>query len=728
MQQVFRNISFSVILFSLVVISGTAFSQTNYSGIWLTGDADYKVWSDANWKSFHAKWDELRNQNYRLVDIETILGDGERRYFGIWHSGFDLSRLWVGINWFTFKEKWDEARADGLRLVDVEIYHDRQGRKFIGVWREGFHDEEFVFDQTWDNFQKKWNELNEANFRLIDFEIYYINGDLRYAGVWQSGESNDLFLHDLPWDKFEEINIKLSEGKMRLVDLEMHPVSKGVKSFSGLWYREAGSQRILAEQGWNAFLDKIRSWPREGYALVDLETESRESVFYAGAGDASSSSTGRNDYSSSSSGHSSSSSNSSSGSTVSPPPPSDDTSGYIVAGGEERGKASYYADKFHGRKTASGELYDKNAMTTAHRTHAFGTLLKVTNETTGQSVVVRVNDRGPHVPSRVVDLSRAAAVKVDAITMGIIDVVVVPVVDPNAAQNNTTADNSSESTSGSSTTVASNTSNDNTSENQQSSSSNTSSSNSSSAEDVVAAGKVESGKASYYADKFHGRKTASGELYDRNKMTCAHRTHPFGTLLKVTNEGNNRSVVVRVNDRGPHSPGRIVDLSNIAAQQIGLIQQGIAEVKVVPVKIANENGGGQSDLASSTSSTSSNSNDSGNSGNSSSSSSSSSDGDIERGKASYYANKFNGRRTASGEIFDQNKLTCAHRTHPFGTYLKVTNVDNGLSVIVRVNDRGPHVPSRVVDLSAEAADRLDAIRLGIIDVEVEVVSNDEAEN
>jgi rare lipoprotein A len=88
------------------------------------------------------------------------------------------------------------------------------------------------------------------------------------------------------------------------------------------------------------------------------------------------------------------------------------------------------------------------------------------------------------------------------------------------------------------------------------------------------------GLASYYADKFHGRLTANGEVFDADDLTAAHRSLRFGTMLQVTNLKNNKSVVVRVNDRGPHIRGRIVDLSNAAATEIGLGRSGTARVKL----------------------------------------------------------------------------------------------------------------------------------------------------
>lgn len=93
----------------------------------------------------------------------------------------------------------------------------------------------------------------------------------------------------------------------------------------------------------------------------------------------------------------------------------------------------------------------------------------------------------------------------------------------------------------------------------------------------------ENGKASYYADRYHGLKTASGERFDTAAMTCAHRNYAFGSMLKVTRLDNQRSVIVRVNDRGPFVAERIIDLSKNPARQLGLLRAGMAEVLVEPL-------------------------------------------------------------------------------------------------------------------------------------------------
>lgn len=86
------------------------------------------------------------------------------------------------------------------------------------------------------------------------------------------------------------------------------------------------------------------------------------------------------------------------------------------------------------------------------------------------------------------------------------------------------------------------------------------------------------GKASYYAHKFEGKRTSSGQPYRGSERTAAHRTYPFGTLLEVTNRANGSKTVVRVNDRGPHSKSRLIDLSYSAAKDLGLVSSGTANV------------------------------------------------------------------------------------------------------------------------------------------------------
>ena len=109
---------------------------------------------------------------------------------------------------------------------------------------------------------------------------------------------------------------------------------------------------------------------------------------------------------------------------------------------------------------------------------------------------------------------------------------------------------------------------------------------------------TQKGKASYYSKRATGSRTSSGDRLHHDSLTCAHRTHPFGTMLRVTNPQNGKSVVVKVTDRGPYGRGRIIDLSWRAAKKLDILAKGVAMVTVevaddivVPFKVKNEKKG-----------------------------------------------------------------------------------------------------------------------------------------
>lgn len=104
--------------------------------------------------------------------------------------------------------------------------------------------------------------------------------------------------------------------------------------------------------------------------------------------------------------------------------------------------------------------------------------------------------------------------------------------------------------------------------------------------EAVRPGWSETGRASWYGPGFHGRATASGEIYDMEAMTAAHPWLPFGTLVRVENRENRRVAVVRINDRGPFARGRILDVSRAAARELGLLGPGTAEVRVTVLEMA----------------------------------------------------------------------------------------------------------------------------------------------
>jgi rare lipoprotein A len=103
-------------------------------------------------------------------------------------------------------------------------------------------------------------------------------------------------------------------------------------------------------------------------------------------------------------------------------------------------------------------------------------------------------------------------------------------------------------------------------------------------------GQVLTGVASYYHDSLHGNKTASGKRYNKNTLSAAHKTLPFGTKVRVTDPKSGRSVVLEVNDRGPFVKGRIIDLSRRAASELGILKRGVAKVKVEILSVPGRRG------------------------------------------------------------------------------------------------------------------------------------------
>jgi rare lipoprotein A len=99
---------------------------------------------------------------------------------------------------------------------------------------------------------------------------------------------------------------------------------------------------------------------------------------------------------------------------------------------------------------------------------------------------------------------------------------------------------------------------------------------------------VQIGGASWYGPGFNGKKTASGDLFDESKFTAAHKTIPLGSKARVTHLGNGRSVEVLINDRGPYAPGRLIDLSQAAAKALGILENGIAKVRVELLPVGSQ--------------------------------------------------------------------------------------------------------------------------------------------
>lgn len=265
-------------------------------------------------------------------------------------------------------------------------------------------------------------------------------------------------------------------------------------------------------------------------------------------------------------------------------------------------------------------------------------------------------------------------------------------------------------------------------------------------------------KVSYYADYFHGRRTANGEIFNMHKMTAAHKNLPFGTILRVTNTENNKSVLVRINDRGPYVRGRELDLSLGAAKQIGIASKGVASVLIEAVNNQEEYEQYVASLVSEDYAepaytqqvallNQTSKRDMSNSEEIRLLASASSqvyiappttesqsnyllkdrlsyvpDGTFTVGKAFVYPDSYEGKKMKNGKPYLSSNYTCAHNKYPVGRILKVTRKDNpDLSVVVEVTDSQP-IQDYDIQLSWTAASDLELFNYPQPQVIIEEIS------
>jgi rare lipoprotein A (peptidoglycan hydrolase) len=191
-------------------------------------------------------------------------------------------------------------------------------------------------------------------------------------------------------------------------------------------------------------------------------------------------------------------------------------------------------------------------------------------------------------------------------------------------------------------------------------------------------GEVEITRASWVSPDLKGKVGAYGDIHDPDALIAAHPSLPYGTFVRVYNLDNGRAAVLRITDRAKDRPDKRLFVSKRAAELLDMVDAGVANVRIEPIE-------------------------------------------AQVGIASWYGSMFHGRRTSSGEVYDQNALTAAHRFLPFGTTLRVTNLETERSVLVRVNDRGGFIKGRVVDLSRRAAEEIGVLANGKAAVRVEIV-------
>lgn len=248
--------------------------ERQYIGVWREGShIELKV-KIAGWPGFVEKWDDLSNDSFRLVEINTFVENGERQYLGVFQRGDGDYALWQGRTWDEFQNVNTDLEAKGLRLVDMDTFDAGGVRYYVGVWRQGRDQQKLWRTEGWDAFTAEWETLGEQGLRLVDIETYLAgSGNRVYVGIWREGGGLQGLLSVTGWDAFIEAWTDLGENyDLRLVDIETFPVP-GDRQFLGVWRPGTDGYVLESHTGYDKFWQASEVWRFQGLRLVDIHVE-----------------------------------------------------------------------------------------------------------------------------------------------------------------------------------------------------------------------------------------------------------------------------------------------------------------------------------------------------------------------------------------------------------------------------------------------------------------------
>jgi hypothetical protein len=249
---------------------GLPLVQQTYTGVWRQGNDAHYLWVNASWNSFVAKWQQLAQQNLRLVDLKITREGGVERFHGVWRQGTGGYYLWVNADQANFVTKWQQLAAQGLRLVDIEVQNVNGTLLYSGVWLPGTDGYYLWLNADWNNFLSKWQQLAQQNLRLVDLKIVTIGGQQRFFGVWRQGTGGYYLWVNADWSNFVAKWQQLASQNLRLVDIEITQSAQGQR-FSGVWLPGSDSYYLWAGADWQHFLLKWQEVSAQGLRLIDLD-------------------------------------------------------------------------------------------------------------------------------------------------------------------------------------------------------------------------------------------------------------------------------------------------------------------------------------------------------------------------------------------------------------------------------------------------------------------------
>lgn len=253
-------------------------SEQQFTGIWRQGNTDQLIRRGYTTDQFHEEWTTLSEADYQLFDLETYEdASGTRLWDGVFTRDTRAAALWRNFTTADFNTKWNEMSNDGYQLIDVETYEGSSGQRlWAGVFIKNNTRQALFRNFDTQAFHDKWTELAGQNFRLIDIETYLDSDGTRlWAGVWEEGTDTYALFRNYSLQDFATKRTELTNQGLRLVDIERYEGSNGQELWAGVW--RAGTDNAKLNRNWYycGFLGKDDEWRAAGFELVDMEMYER---------------------------------------------------------------------------------------------------------------------------------------------------------------------------------------------------------------------------------------------------------------------------------------------------------------------------------------------------------------------------------------------------------------------------------------------------------------------
>lgn len=249
-----------------------ATDSKQYLGVWRSSNEIEIRVKLGGWSKFTQKWQELSNDNFRLVEIETFVENNERQFMGVFKRMGGKYALYSYASWESFLQKRNELAQTGHRLVDLATFTEGNTRYYVGVFLEGNDKHNIISLTGWTAFTQKWDQLSKDGYRLVDVETFPVGNDRQYIGVFREGNYGHYLYSITGWSAFTAKWDELSKNGLRLVDVETFGVGNN-RQFVGVFRQGTGGYSFMSVTGYTNFTIACEKANGNGMRLVDVHVE-----------------------------------------------------------------------------------------------------------------------------------------------------------------------------------------------------------------------------------------------------------------------------------------------------------------------------------------------------------------------------------------------------------------------------------------------------------------------